>query len=42
MNQRLAGWNANIIHSKKLELVQFLLDHGKDICLITEMHLVPG
>ena len=39
---RLANWNANSIRNKKLELVQFLSDHGIDICLINETYLVPG
>jgi Exonuclease III len=41
-NLRPAYWNANSIRSKKLELVQFLLDHGIDICHINETHLMPG
>jgi Exonuclease III len=39
---RLAYWNANSIHNKKLEMVQFLSDHDIDICLINETHLLPG
>ena len=39
---RLAYWNANSIRYKKLELVQFLSDHGIDICLINETHLESG
>ena len=39
---RLAYCNANSIRNKKLELVQFLSDHGINICLINETHLVPG
>ena len=38
----LAYWNANSIHNKKLELVQFLSNHGINICLINETNLVPG
>lgn len=37
-----ACWNANSVRGEKLELVQFLLDHDVNICLINEMHLVPG
>ena len=39
---RLAYWNANSISNKKLELVLFLSDHGIDICLKNETHLVLG
>ena len=40
--QRLGYWNANSVRSKKLELVQFLSDHGVNICLTYETHMVPG
>ena len=36
----LVYWNANSIRYKKLELVQFLSDHGIDICLMNKTHLV--
>ena len=39
---QLAYWSANSLLGKKLELVQFLSEHGIDICLINETHLVPG
>jgi hypothetical protein len=37
---RLACWNAVGVRGKKLELEQFLNEHGIDICLLKETHLV--
>jgi hypothetical protein len=39
---RLAYWNADGVCGKKLELDQFLSEHGVDICLLNETHLEPG
>jgi hypothetical protein len=39
---RLAYWNADGVRSRKLELEQFLSEHGVDICLLNEMHLESG
>jgi hypothetical protein len=36
---RLACWNADGVHGRKLELEHFLSQHGVDICLLTETHL---
>jgi hypothetical protein len=36
---RLAYWNADGIRGRKLELDQFLSEHGVDICLLNETHL---
>jgi hypothetical protein len=36
---RLAYWNADGVCGKKLELDQFLSEHGVDICLLNETHL---
>jgi hypothetical protein len=36
---RLAFWNADGVRSRKLELENFLSQHGVDICLLTETHL---
>jgi hypothetical protein len=37
---RLACWNADGDRGRKLELEQFLSEHGFDICLLNETHLV--
>jgi hypothetical protein len=37
---RLACWNADGVRGRKLELEQFLSEHGVDICLRNETHLV--
>jgi hypothetical protein len=37
---RLASWNADGVRGRKLELEQFLSEHGADICLLNETHLV--
>jgi hypothetical protein len=37
---RLACWNADGVLGMKLELEQFLSEHGVDICLLNETHLV--
>jgi exonuclease III len=39
---RLAYWNADGVCGKKLELDQFLSEHGVDICLMNETHLESG
>jgi hypothetical protein len=39
---RLAYWNAYRVCGKKLELDQFLSEHGVDICLLNETHLESG
>jgi hypothetical protein len=36
---RLACWNADGVHGRKLELENFLSQHGVDICLRTYTHL---
>jgi hypothetical protein len=36
---RLVYWNADGIRGRKLELDQFLSEHGVDICLLNETHL---
>jgi len=40
--QRLACWNADGVHSTKLELEHFISQHGVDICLLSETFLNPG
>jgi exonuclease III len=37
---RLAYWNADGVSGRNLELEQFLSEHGVDICLLNETHLV--
>jgi exonuclease III len=37
---RLACWNADGVRGRKLELEQFLSEHGVDICILNETHLV--
>jgi hypothetical protein len=37
---RLGCWNADGVRGRKLELEQFLSEHGVDICLLNETHLV--
>jgi hypothetical protein len=37
---RLACWNADGVRGRKLELEQFLSEHGFDICLLNETLLV--
>jgi hypothetical protein len=37
---RLACWNADGVRGRKLELEQFLSEHGVDICLLNANHLV--
>jgi exonuclease III len=37
---RLACWNADGVRLRKLELEQFLSEHGVDICLLNETHLM--
>jgi exonuclease III len=37
---RLACWNADGVRGRKLELEQFLSEHGVDICLLNVTHLV--
>jgi exonuclease III len=37
---RLACWNADGVRLRNLELEQFLSEHGVDICLLNETHLV--
>jgi hypothetical protein len=37
---RLAYWNADGVRGRKLEMEQFLSEHGVDICLLNETHLV--
>jgi hypothetical protein len=39
---RLAYWNADGIRGRKVELEQFLSEHGVDICLLNETHLESG
>jgi hypothetical protein len=39
---RLAYWNADGVCGKKLELDQFLSEHGVDICRLNETHLESG
>jgi exonuclease III len=39
---RLAYWNADGVCGRKLELEQFLSEHGVDICLLNETHLESG
>ena len=39
---RLACWNADGVHGRKLELEHFLSPHGVDICLLIETFLNPG
>jgi hypothetical protein len=39
---RLACWNADGVPDRKLELEQFLSEHGVDICLLSESHLEAG
>jgi hypothetical protein len=39
---RLAYWNADGICGKKMELDQFLSEHGVDNCLLNETHLESG
>jgi exonuclease III len=39
---RLAVWNANGFHCKKMELDHFLAQHGVDVWLLNETHLVSG
>jgi exonuclease III len=36
---RLTYWNADGVRDRKLELEQFLSEHGVDICLLNETHL---
>jgi exonuclease III len=36
----LACWNADGVRGRKLQLEQFLSEHGVDICLLNETHLV--
>jgi exonuclease III len=36
---RIACWNADGVRGRKLELEQFLSEHGVDICLLNETHL---
>jgi hypothetical protein len=36
---RLAYWNVDCVRSRKLQLEQFLSEHGVDICLLNETHL---
>jgi hypothetical protein len=36
---RLPYWNADGVRGRKLELDQFLSEHGIDICLLKETHL---
>ena len=38
---RLACWNADGVHGRKLELEHFLSQHGVDICLLSETFLNP-
>jgi hypothetical protein len=38
---RLAYWNADGVRGRKLELEQFLSEHGVDVCLLNET-LEPG
>jgi hypothetical protein len=37
---RLACWNADGVRGRKLELEKFLSEHGVDICLLNETHLL--
>jgi hypothetical protein len=39
---RLAFWNANGVRGTKIELDNFLAQHGVDVCLLNETHLDPG
>jgi hypothetical protein len=39
---RLAYCNADGVRGRKLELEQFLSEHGVDICLLNETHLESG
>jgi len=39
---RVACWNADRVRSRKLELEQFLGQHGVNICLLNETYLNPG
>lgn len=34
-------WNANSVRGKKAELSQFIIDHGCDVCLLSETFLKP-
>ena len=38
---RLACWNADGVHGRKLELEHFLSQHGDDICLLSETFHKP-
>jgi hypothetical protein len=38
---RLACWNADGVHGRKLELEHLLIQHGVDICLLSETFLNP-
>jgi len=35
----LAFWNANGVRRKKLEVENYLSEHGIDTCLLSEAHL---
>jgi hypothetical protein len=35
---RLAYWNEDGVRGRKLELDQFISEHGVDICLLNETH----
>jgi hypothetical protein len=39
---RLARWNGDGVRGRKLELEQFLSEHGVDICLLNETELEAG
>jgi hypothetical protein len=39
---RLAYWNADGVRGRKLELEEFLSEHGVDIFLLNETHLESG
>jgi exonuclease III len=39
---RLAYWNADGVRGRKLELEQFLSEHGVDICPLNQTHLESG
>jgi hypothetical protein len=39
---RLAYWNADWVCCKKLEIYQFFSEHGVDICVLNETHLVSS
>ena len=39
---RIAFWNADGVHGRRIELDHFLGQHGVDIYLLSEINLGPG